>query len=159
MKVEIRPLKESDAYTSVRWRNIPELWTYTNFSSTREITIQDELNWIRKVLRKPEEARFAILADGEYIGNIYLTGIHNGIGEYHIFIGEREYWGKGIARKASELIIEYGKGVLMLRTITLSVKKDNSAAHHLYTSLGFREVGEEGGFTLMELGTTNSDSI
>ena len=29
MKVTIRPLVESDAYTSVKWRNDPEVFKYT----------------------------------------------------------------------------------------------------------------------------------
>ena len=106
MKVKIRPLEEKDAFTSVKWRNISKIWEHTGSAPDREITIEDELTWIKKVIADPSSKRFAILADGKYVGNIYLTDIKDKKGEYHVFIGEMDYWGKGIARKASEQIIE-----------------------------------------------------
>ncbi|HET6746724.1 MAG TPA: GNAT family N-acetyltransferase [Candidatus Saccharimonadales bacterium] len=151
MNVTIRPLKEEDARTSVKWRNMPELWTYTTFKADHEITIEDELKWIRAVIKDPTSARFAIMADDDYVGNIYLTGLTKETGEYHIFIGNKAYWGKGIARKASELIIDYGREKLGLKTIILGVKPANVAAFHLYESLGFIKTGEEEGFTRMKL--------
>lgn len=153
MEISIRPLEEDDAYTSVKWRNIAELWAFTKFKADKEITIDDELCWVRKVIADNTSRRFAIIADGVYVGNIYLTGIGNGEAEYHIFIGEKSYWGKGIARKASQLIINYGRDVLNLKKITLSVRPDNAGAFHLYKSLGFVETGEhDGEFVTMELG-------
>lgn len=155
MEIKIRPLEENDAYTSVKWRNIPDLWTHTTFKATREITIEDELNWIKKVTNNPNDARFAITADGKYVGNIYLTNIEDGVGEYHIFIGEKEYWGKGIARQASVQLIEYAKK-RGLEAIYLEVKQDNAGAYHLYEKLGFKRLELlESGFTAMklELGT------
>jgi RimJ/RimL family protein N-acetyltransferase len=151
MKVTIRPLEENDAYTSVKWRNIPELWQYTGSAPDREITIDDELQWIRKVMADPTSRRFAILADGVYVGNTYLTDLTKEKGEYHIFIGDQNYWGQGIARKASELIIDFGREELGLKTIELGVKRENSAAYHIYQKLGFGEVGKEDGFVRMKL--------
>jgi RimJ/RimL family protein N-acetyltransferase len=151
MNVTIRPLEENDAYTSVKWRNMPELWTFTTFKADHEITLDDELKWIRAVIKDPTSARFAILADDVYVGNIYLTGLTKDTGEYHIFIGNKDYWGKGVARKASGLIIKYGREKLGLKTIILGVKPDNAAAFHLYESLGFEKTGEEDGFTRMKL--------
>lgn len=154
MEISIRPLEERDAYTSVKWRNIPDLWTHTTFKATRTISIEDELTWIRKVITSPRDARFAIMADEVYVGNIYLTDIHDGVGEYHIFIGEKEYWGKGIAKKASLLLIEYARN-RGLKGIYLEVKQENAGAYHLYEKLGFRKTEVlESGFTAMKLDLT-----
>lgn len=150
--IRIRPLEKNDAYTSVRWRNIPELWIYTKFKTVREISIDDELTWIEKVINDPQSARFAIIADDTYVGNIYITNINKGVGEYHIFIGDKDYWGKGIAREASIQIINYGKDVLGLKTLTLEVRSENAAAHHLYETLGFKETGKcDDDFMIMKL--------
>jgi diamine N-acetyltransferase len=151
MKIKIRPLKEKDAYTSVKWRNIPEIWRYTTFFTDKEITIEDELSWIRKVMSNETCRRFAILADDKYIGNIYLTDIKDKTGEYHIFIGEKEYWGKGIAKEASRLIIEFGKNILKLKKIELGVRPENKNAMGLYKSLGFKKYGQKKGFIRMKL--------
>jgi RimJ/RimL family protein N-acetyltransferase len=152
MQVNIRPLEVSDAYTSVKWRNIAELWVHTTFKSSKEITIDDELQWATNAINDPTSERFAILADNMYVGNVYLTGISNCTAEYHIFIGEKSHWGKGVARAASVQIISYAKEVLHLEKVKLGVKSDNLGAFHLYKSLGFIETGEdEGGFIIMEL--------
>ena len=151
MEVNIRPLEEKDAYTSVEWRNTPEVWQYTGSSPDREITIKDELGWIKKVTEDKTGRRFAIIAEGVYVGNIYLTDIKNHQAEYHIFIGDKNYWGKGIARKASNQIIEYGKEVLGLKEIILKVNIDNTAAVKLYESLSFKEYGKNGKFIKMKL--------
>lgn len=151
--VRIRPLEKNDAYTSVKWRNIPELWIHTKFKAVREIGIEDELTWIEKVINDPQSARFAIVADSVYVGNIYITNIERDVGEYHIFIGDKDYWGKGIAREASIQIINYGKDVLGLKTLKLEVRSENAAAYHLYETLGFRETDERSGdgFVTMKL--------
>ena len=137
MEIKIRPLVEEDAYTSVKWRNDAEVFKYTGNTYDHVITIESELNWIRKVMSNPNEYRCAIIADGTYVGNIYLTDIYNGCANYHIFIGDKDSWGKGIAREASRQIIRYGFENLDLNEIRLRVKIQNTRAIQLYTSLGF----------------------
>lgn len=151
MNVTIRPLQESDAYTSVKWRNDPEVFKYTGNTYSHEITIDNELEWIKKVISNPNDYRCAILADGFYVGNIYLTGINGGEAGYHIFIGDRSYWGKGIAKLASEEIIKYGFTQLHLNCIKLRVKVANKRAYSLYHSLGFIEVDSDETWISMKL--------
>lgn len=150
MIIKIRPLTEQDAYTSYKWRNIPDVWALTERSWDREITSNDELNWMRKVLADESSLRFAIEADGCYVGNIYLTDIVGRSAQYHIFIGDVSAWGKGIGRSASKLILEEARQ-LSLHTVWLTVKTANLAAIRLYQSLGFDIVSEEGGSARMEL--------
>ena len=104
MNVTIRPLVEEDAYTSVKWRNDPEVFKFTGNTYKTKITIDNELEWIRKVIANTNDYRCAILVDEVYVGNIYLTDIQEGKAHYHIFIGNKNYWGKGVAKKASLLI-------------------------------------------------------
>lgn len=141
--VTIRPLAEQDAHVSYIWRNIPEVWQFTDAAWTHEISVDEELRWIRKALADPSSRRFAIIADDRYVGNIYLTDIDGETGQYHIFIGERDQWGKGIARAASEQILRYAKA-LGLRSVWLIVKKQNAAAIAAYRRLGFVTVSEDG---------------
>lgn len=151
MTVTIRPLRESDAYTSVKWRNDPEVFKYTGNTYTHIISIDDELEWIRKVINNPCDYRCAILADGVYVGNIYLTGINDGEADYHIFIGDRSCWGKGIAKLASEEIIKYGFKQLHLNSIKLRVRTENKRAYILYQTLGFIEVESDDNWISMKL--------
>lgn len=95
--------------------------------------------------------RCAISADEVYVGNIYLTDIGGGSATYHIFIGDKNYWGKGIAREASRQIIDYGFKELNLDKIVLEVKKLNERAVKLYLSLGFVILDENEEWIEMEI--------
>ena len=140
MKVIIRPLIEEDAYTSVKWRNDPDVFLYTGNTYKHEIKIENELEWIRKVTTNPNDYRCAIIADGVYVGNIYLTDIDETSAHYHIFIGNKEYWGRGVAKQASLLILDYAFNTLKLQSVLLRVRKENVSAYMLYKKLGFLEI-------------------
>ena len=151
MNVRIRPLKEQDAYTSVKWRNDPEVFKFTGNRYNHEITIDNELEWIRKVTANPTDYRCAILVDEVYVGNIYLTDIKEGTAHFHIFIGDKSYWGKGVAKRASLLILEYAFNVLNIKEVLLRVRNVNTSAYNLYLRLGFKDVKVDGIWTLMKL--------
>ena len=151
MNVRIRPLKEQDAYTSVKWRNDPEVFKFTGNIYNHEITIDNELEWIRKVTANPTDYRCAILVDEVYVGNIYLTDIKEGTAHFHIFIGDKSYWGKGVAKRASLLILEYAFNVLNIKEVLLRVRNVNTRAYNLYLRLGFKDVKVDGIWTLMKL--------
>lgn len=151
MEVRIRPLEENDARTSYHWRNDPEIWKYTGSSPDKVITLEDELVWIRDVIQDDTGRRFAIIADDVYVGNIYLTGMHDGEAEYHIFLGNKDYMGKGIAKIASQLIIDYGREQLHLDRIILRVRPENIRAVQLYEYLGFKIVNEDAEFLNMSI--------
>ena len=151
MNVRIRPLKEQDAYTSVKWRNDPEVFKFTGNIYNHEITIDNELEWIRKVTANPTDYRCAILVDEVYVGNIYLTDIKECTAHFHIFIGDKSYWGKGVAKRASLLILEYAFNVLNIKEVLLRVRNVNTSAYNLYLRLGFKDVKVDGIWTLMKL--------
>lgn len=152
MDVQIRRLEIKDAYTSVAWRNDKTVFKYTGNTYAHEVTIESELKWIKKVLDNNNEYRCAIIADGVYVGNIYLTDITETSAAYHIFIGEKEYWGKGIGRKASIIILNYAFKDLKVWKVTLNVNAKNVSAIRLYEKLGFKPVGVGGEKIRMECG-------
>lgn len=101
------------------------------------ISCETELEWIKRVIKNSNEYRCAIEVNGTYIGNIYLTDIDGESAEYHIFIGEKDYWGKGVAEEASQQILKYGFEERGLKYVYLHVRKDNVRAVRLYNKLGF----------------------
>jgi len=153
MDIYIRPLKEEDALISYKWRNDPDIWQFTEKKPDKYITPEIELNWIRQVLQKNNEKRFAICIKetNEYIGNTQLTSITNDSAEFHIFIGEKKYWGMGIAKKALQLIIQYAFEELKLKYIYLKVNKNNIRAIKVYIDSGFYIVSEDNTNLIMEL--------
>lgn len=151
MKVTIRPLEEKDAYISYKWRNDKEVFSKTLAVYDREISLEMEIEWIKKVISITSDYRCAIDADRQYVGNIYLTNINDRNAEYHIFIGDKKYWGKGVAREASIQILKYAFGDLKLSKVYLKVRQDNVKAIKLYDNLGFSKVSEYLGVDTMEL--------
>ena len=153
MQVTIRPLQEQDAYTSVHWRNDKEVFKYTGNVYNHIIPLESEIEWINKILANNQtgkEYRCAILADDVYVGNIYLTDINEVSAHYHIFIGDKNYWGKGVAKQASLLILKYAFEELKLKSVILRVRKDNISAYNLYKKLGFKEIEDKDGWTTMQ---------
>jgi len=136
-KVFIRPLCVEDALTSYQWRNDPEVWKYTGSKPDKEITLDIEHNWIKRVIVEEDSERFAIIADDIYVGNIQLTNIDTISAEYHIFIGDKSWWGKGIAHLATFQLLFYAKEQLNLNHIYLSVREDNQAAVKSYLKTSF----------------------
>ena len=151
MDVFLRRLERDDAYVSYKWRNDPDVFKYTGTVYDHEITLETELQWIESVIKNNDEYRCAIIADSCYVGNIYLTNIDDEKAEYHIFIGDKSYWGKGVAKKASVEIIRYGFDYLNIKKIVLEVRPQNNSAIRLYEKLGFAMVEENSNFVTMEI--------
>jgi len=141
--VLIRPLREEDAQISCSWRNDPEVWIYTGNRPNRFITPEIEVEWIKNVLAEKYSYRFAILADNKYVGNIQITNVVSEEGEYHIFIGEKDYWGKGIATLATWQLLRYAKERLNLKRVYLVVNPQNTPAIRVYEKCGFVRVSDE----------------
>lgn len=135
--VLIRPLVKEDALTSYQWRNDSEIWKFTGSRPNITVTQEVESEWIEKVLKDNSSKRFAILCDGEYIGNVQLTNINNDSAEFHIFIGKKEFWGKGISQLATYQILYYAKEVLKLSEVYLFVRPENIAAIKSYQNNNF----------------------
>lgn len=148
-KVYIRPLTIEDAKISYQWRNDPEVWKFTGSKPDREITYEIEKEWIEKVISDKTCRRFAIIADGNYIGNIQLTNIKNKEAEYHIFIGDKSWWGKGISTLATYQILHFAKEELQLEEVLLSVREENIAAIKSYLKCSFSERESENGWIKM----------
>jgi RimJ/RimL family protein N-acetyltransferase len=79
----------------------------------------------------------------ELLGNcgfLEIDGI-NQTAEIGIFIGNKNYWGKGYGTEALTLLIDYGFKALNLHNIMLRVFGFNGRAKKCYEKIGFREIG------------------
>jgi RimJ/RimL family protein N-acetyltransferase len=133
---------EEDAYILYKWRNDDEIWRYTTKRPDIVSTPETELKWIREVLKRDNEKRFAICISetDEYIGNVQLTNINSQEGEFHIFIGEKKYFGYGYGTAATLELIKYAFNDLKLQSIYLDVRPQNINAVKLYKKVGFKEI-------------------
>ena len=140
----IRRLQPEDAEISWKWRNDPELWKFTDRTHSNYITKEIEQAWLERVLSNENDIRFAICIGEEqrYIGNINLLINENKVGECHIFIGDKNQWGKGIAYTSTMLLIEYVRKNVRLNKIRAKIHTDNIASRINLNKMGFKETGE-----------------
>jgi RimJ/RimL family protein N-acetyltransferase len=139
-KVIIRSLKISDAKISWKWRNDPKIWEYTGSKPNNNITPEIELQWIKEVLKRKGEKRFAIcIAEtDEYIGNAQLTDITTDSAQYHLFIGETSFWGKGIGKQVANLVLEYAFYTLCVKEVYSYFNLNNLASIKACEKNGFK---------------------
>lgn len=148
--VLIRPLAISDAQISWKWRNNPKIWEFTGFKPNIQVTPEVEHDWILKVLSDKFTKRFAILVDDVYVGNIHFDNIiEYDTAQYHVFIGDTNYWGKGVAKLATYQILYYAKEVLGLKNVFLKVRNENISAINVYMKNGFTKVSDDDGWLNM----------
>ncbi|WP_461028806.1 GNAT family N-acetyltransferase [Streptomyces sparsus] len=142
--VRLRAMVPSDADALWRWNHDPEVmrWMRDGYaqSPTRVRKWLEELprNTYNDVLYGVEAA-----ADGRLIGLVHLSGAEpeEGCAELDIYLGEKDYWGRGHATDAVRAICRYGFDKMRLHRITLTVVTENHAAHHVYRKVGFVEEG------------------
>ncbi len=136
--VYIRPLAVADAAVSYQWRNNPKIWQLTGAKPDRYITQELEEEWIRNVLSRANEKRYAIClaASNQYIGNVFLTGIKERDAHFHIFLGDRAFWGGNRALEAAILLVTYAFNHLNIENVYAEINKKNSASVALAKRIG-----------------------
>jgi RimJ/RimL family protein N-acetyltransferase len=81
--------------------------------------------------------------DDGHIGNISLQLINflNRNADFSILIGEKNHWGKGLAFKASKIMLQHGFYKLNLKRIYCSTSDSNISMKKLALKLGMSEEG------------------
>jgi len=155
--IYLRPLVIEDAKVSYHWRNNPEVWKYSRFVPTCTTTLEAETKWLAEVIERKDQVRFGICIEGShtYIGNVQLIKINNIDAEFHLFIGDTNWWGKGVGRKSTDLLLNYAFLEKNLQKVSLEVHKDNLPAISIYHSQGFQDKDFSFPYNVMELTNTN----
>jgi RimJ/RimL family protein N-acetyltransferase len=144
-QVRLRPLERSDLNpTYLSWLNDSEVTRYLEtgtFPTTRGDLDQfyDSLRGSRsQVIFAIEERK-----KSRHIGNVKLGPIHwvNRSATLGILVGEKQYWGKGIGKEATRLLVEYGFYRLNLNRINLGVFAEHEPAIRCYAAIGFKVEG------------------
>lgn len=90
-----------------------------------------------------DDAWFGIWTDGKLIGETGLEGwdATSRNCELGIWIGDREYWGKGYGRETIRLLLDYAFRIRNQEKVWLTVNGDNERAYRCYRACGFVEEG------------------
>lgn len=141
VKVTIRKFEKTDIPKKVEWINNPENNQFLHYDIP--ISVEKTEKWFDSHLGEDTRFDAVIEADGVPVGTIGLLDINkkDSKAEYYIAMGETEYKGKGVAKKASLLILQYGFEVLGLNRIYLFTETGNTMAQHLFEAAGFVREG------------------
>jgi len=143
--VTLRPLALLDLDGPyVSWLNDPEVNAH-NSHHVYPYTLAQAKGYVESVARDEHNLVLAIVAkdSGKHVGNISLQKIDTVArqAEYAILVGDRDYWGKGVAGEASRLLIAHGFSALNLHRIHCGTGSENIAMQKLAAKLGFKEEG------------------
>jgi RimJ/RimL family protein N-acetyltransferase len=150
------------------WFNSSEICLY-NSHHRFPYTKDEAISYIKNLSNDKTKLVLAIIdkKSSRHIGNISLQCINyiNRTAEIAFILGEKEYWGKGIATDAGELIIKHGFNELNLNRIYMGIIKDNTGMLKVAKKLRFTQEGikrqalyKSGRyFDLVELGLLNEE--
>jgi RimJ/RimL family protein N-acetyltransferase len=103
---------------------------------------ENEARYLNECKEDPEGYYWSIVwkETGKLIGTISITDIntHHGIGELGIVIGEKEYWGKGVAQEAIKDIFEFVSSI-GLRRIGAEFEEGNLGMEKVLLKIGFQK--------------------
>ena len=144
-RIYLRTLTNSEANEQYRsWLCDPEV---NRFLATKSATIQELCDYIKQKNEQSDALFYGIFwrASDEFIGTIKLEPIN--ISEHKaviaIMVGDKNYWGKGVAGEAMGLLMNYAFTELGILEMELGVIGQNVSAIRAYEKLGFKEVKRE----------------
>ncbi|MFC4497164.1 GNAT family N-acetyltransferase [Streptomyces ovatisporus] len=143
-RIGLRALEPSEAERLWRWNQDPDVMRWMKDGHPQSLA------QVRTRLEgRPPNAYgdvlfgIEVLDDAELIGLVRLRDAEpeRGCAELDIYLGEKEYWGRGHATDAVRTVCRYGFGKMRLHKISLTVVTENHSAHHVYRKVGFVEEG------------------
>ncbi len=145
-RLALRPIEPRDNALIVRWRNRPDV--RRNIFNQPRLTLAAQRAWFKRYLADRSQVRFIV--DSKELGPVGtfgLTDLREGDAQLAVLLGEPRARGKGLAREAIELLLDFGfrnwriGGRPGLNRVTAEVFDHNEPAIALYRKVGFAPEG------------------
>lgn len=141
--VTLRPIEKDDLDLLFKWRN-DEL-IFSQLGGGYFPTSKTEMSKWMENFSKLDRTNIKFIVQYKEIGVGFIslsnTNYINRTSELGLYIGEKNYQGKGIASNALKLIENFSKDYLNLRKIKLLVNDNNKVAIGLYEKKGYKVIG------------------
>ncbi len=144
--VRLRGVDKEDLPLFVSWLNDPDVRRY--LSLYNPLSNAQEEKWFEDLANHclAEQPLMIEALDNEKwkpLGNISFLNVdqQSRNAELGLFIGDKEFWGKGIGTKAISLMLDYGFKTLNLHRVYLRVFEPNQRGIHCYEKIGFKHEG------------------
>jgi spore coat polysaccharide biosynthesis protein SpsF (cytidylyltransferase family)/RimJ/RimL family protein N-acetyltransferase len=130
-----------------RWLNDKEVNKYLE---TKRSTINTLREYVSQKINDPNVIFLGIFdkLNNKHIGNIKLEGVglKSKTAELGIMIGDKNYWGKGFANEAINILCDFTFKMLGLKSITLGVYSAHKSAIRSYEKAGFKFLSKKKGY-------------
>lgn len=141
----INPITECDIPDKVKWYNDDEITKFMHYEE--KFTIEKSLEWLKKI--KNDTSRYEnilkVKKDGQLVSigiiGLFNIDLKNKKAGFYITIGNKEYQGKGLAKKATIKFLKHCFLKFDLEKIYLYTDSDNITAQKLYEKVGFKQEG------------------
>ena len=138
-QILLKVLRSNDVSVSyVEWLNDVEVNKFTEQKYFRH-TLESAKTFVSQKDDSENDLLFGIFFKGTHIGNIKLgpiTLIHMSA-EVSYFIGEKEFWGKGIASKCVKAIVQFAVTELGLKKVNAGYYENNIGSAKVLRKCGF----------------------
>lgn len=129
-----------------------DVW-YNWFNDAEVVKFMDQRRWpntkekqkryLEAMTASRTDMQLAIIykADDQLIGTVGLHGIDpiNRNADISVIIGDKNYWGRGLAKEAVGLLINHVFGMLNLHKLTAGFIDGNVSSKRLFESFGFKK--------------------
>jgi len=151
--IYLRPILLSDVSNDyIRWLNDAEVVKYLEVRHFCQ-NYESIKGFVESKINTDDEYLMAICCKNTdlHIGNIKLGPID----QYHkradlsLFIGNKNFWGKGLAVEAIKLITTFAFETLKLNKIMASCYQENQASAHVFCQAGYHIEGTSPDYMLL----------
>jgi len=143
--VTLRSLEVADAEVFYLWSQDREITQFSLSSYAYPQSQTDITRWLGTINQGQKNVTLGIccIKTGKLIGYAGLASISqiNRSAEYFILIGDKHYWGKGVATNVTQLVTAYAFRDLGLQRVELTAFVDNKAAIRAYENAGYQHEG------------------
>jgi len=142
-RVVLRPVEKADLAILRKWANDPHIRGLTG--ETTPMTETGVEAYYERLTGDASRVWFIIVArdTGLPIGETGLLRMFPAwrTTDLSIILGEKEAWGRGYAREAIELMLDYAFGYLNFHRVSIGVVGFNQRALRFYEKVGFQREG------------------
>lgn len=140
-RVTLGPLAVAHLENYCRWFADPEVTRY--LARDNPPSLREEQEWFDRVVASQTQVAWGLFAEGQHIGGMGLVEIswRDRWALTGTVIGDKSWWGRGIATEAMWLRTRYAFEELGLDKLITNVDAGNVASRRALERVGYRTVG------------------
>ena len=139
--IALRPMTEADLELKVKWANDDVINEYVGFSE--KVTLEGTKKWFAAQMAEPRITLLSVTLDDRMIGFAkVIQDVEGNSAEYNGLVLDTEYWGKGLGKYASQIVMRRAYEVQGFERLWAYFFPWNVRSIEMHKKLGFHYVRE-----------------